>query len=63
MKFFDLKNYYVTNFNLLNIGNMNLSDIENMLFWERDIYTNLLIQHNKKIKNSFSENPLNNIYE
>jgi|688.fasta_scaffold2665888_2 hypothetical protein len=63
MKFFDLKNYYVTNFNLLNVGNMNLGDIENMLFWERDIYTNLLIQHNKKIKNSFSENPLNNIYE
>jgi hypothetical protein len=38
---------------------MNLNDIENMLFWERDIYINLAIQHNKKIKNSFAEDQLN----
>jgi len=38
---------------------MNLNDIENMLFWERDIYINLAIQHNKKIKNSFEEDQLN----
>ena len=52
MKFFDLKDYYTTNFNLLNIGNLTLNDLEEMLFWEREIYINLLADHNEKLMRS-----------
>lgn len=49
MKFFDLKDYYQVNFNLVNNYKWSLTDIENMMFWEREIYINLLAEHNEKI--------------
>jgi hypothetical protein len=49
MKFFDLKDYYQVNFNLVNNYKWSLNDIENMMFWEREIYINLLAEHNEKI--------------
>jgi hypothetical protein len=49
MKFFDLKDYYQVNFNLVNNYKWSLADIENMMFWEREIYINLLAEHNEKI--------------
>jgi hypothetical protein len=55
MKFFDLKDYYMTNFSLKNMGNWTLEDLDNMMFWEREIYVNILAEHNKKQKNNSNE--------
>ena len=49
-----LENYYHVNFSLMQHHNYSLSDIENMLPWERDIYVDMLItyikEENDKIK-------------
>jgi hypothetical protein len=50
----DLKNYYKTNFSLMQHHKYSLSELESMIPWERDIYITLLIQYleeeNLKIK-------------
>ena len=38
----DLESYYKTNFALMQHHKYNLSDIEDMIPWERDIYVTLL---------------------
>ena len=49
-----LNNYFLVNFSLMQHHKYSLSELENMLPWERDIYTNLLVQHlkdeNEKMK-------------
>ncbi len=40
-----LQNYYKTNFSLMHHHKYSLSDVENLLPWERDLYVNLLINH------------------
>ena len=49
-----LHNHYKTNFALMQHHKYSLSELENMLPWERDIYINMLIQYieeeNEKIK-------------
>ena len=42
MKVFDLIDYYKSNFTLINQFNWTLSDLENMMYWEREIYIQLL---------------------
>jgi hypothetical protein len=59
MKFFDLKDYYVTNFNLINTGKWNLNELDEMMFWEREIYVNLLAQYNEDQKNKEKEMRMN----
>ena len=44
MAHLDLESYYKTNFALMQHHKYNLSDIENMMPWERDIYVTLLKQ-------------------
>ena len=50
----NLGNYYQTNFALMQHHKYSLTELENMLPWERDIYVNMLIQYleeeNEKIK-------------
>ena len=38
----DLESYFKTNFALVQHHKYTLSDIENMIPWERDIYVNML---------------------
>jgi hypothetical protein len=40
-----LENYYKTNFALMQHHKYSLTELENMLPWERDVYVNLLIAH------------------
>ena len=40
----DLESYYKTNFALIQHHKYSLSDIENLIPWERDIYVTLLKQ-------------------
>ena len=41
----DLESYYRTNFALMQYHKYSLTELENMMPWERDIYTSLLEQH------------------
>jgi hypothetical protein len=41
----DLENYFKLNFALIQYHKWSLTEIENMIPWERDIYTILLKQH------------------
>jgi len=45
-----LSNYYQTNFSLMNHHKYNLSDIEGMIPWERDIYVKMLLDYLEKLK-------------
>ena len=40
-----LMNYFKTNFSLMQQHGYSLSDLENMLPWERDIYIIMLLQY------------------
>tara|TARA_B100000902_G_scaffold213297_1_gene202837 strand:+ start:595 stop:780 length:186 start_codon:yes stop_codon:yes gene_type:complete len=40
-----LENYYKTNFALMQHHNYSLTELEDMIPWERDVYINLLIAH------------------
>jgi hypothetical protein len=40
-----LFNYYQTNFNLMQYHKYSLTELENMMPWEREIYVTLLIQY------------------
>jgi hypothetical protein len=56
----NLKNYYQTNFNLMQHHKYSLSDIENMIPWERYVYIDLLKNHiqveNEKIRDQAASN-------
>jgi hypothetical protein len=41
----DLENYYKLNFALMQYHKYSLTEIENMMPWERDVYVMLLEQH------------------
>jgi len=41
----DLENYYMLNFALLQYHKYSLTEIENLIPWERDIYVTLLKNH------------------
>jgi len=41
----DLENYFKLNFALMQYHKYSLTEIENMMPWERDIYVALLKQH------------------
>jgi hypothetical protein len=46
----NLGTYYKTNFGLMQHHNYSLTEIENMLPWERDIYVGMLIDYLEKKK-------------
>ena len=41
----DLENYFRLNFSLMQYHKYSLTEIENMIPWERDVYVTLLQQH------------------
>lgn len=50
MGYNNLENIYRTNFSLLHHHKWSMSDIENMVPFERDIYVELLHQHIEELK-------------
>ena len=44
----NLQNHYVTNFNLMQHHKYSLTELDNMIPFEREIYVSLLIQHIKE---------------
>jgi hypothetical protein len=59
MRHDNLKNYYTTNFALMQHHKYSLSELEAMLPWERDIYVTMLAQYieeeNERIKQRNAE--------
>jgi hypothetical protein len=59
MRHDNLKNYYTTNFALMQHHKYSLTELELMLPWERDIYVTMLAQYieeeNEKIKQRNAE--------
>jgi len=45
MSHMNLENYFIINFSLLQYHKWSLTEIENMIPWERDIYVELLKNH------------------
>ena len=45
MAHMNAESYYELNFSLMQYHKYSLTEIENMIPWERDIYTNMLIRH------------------
>ena len=54
----DLENYYKINFALLQYHKYSLTEIENLIPWERDIYIAMLQQHleDEKLKHQQAKN-------
>lgn len=50
MSYESLMNHYKTNFQLMQHHNYSLSDLDNMIPYEREIYVNLLTQHMEELK-------------
>ncbi len=51
--------YFTTNFTLINNFNWNLSDLENMIWWEREIYVKILINYQEQKRNEELANQYN----
>jgi len=45
MSYNSLENYFRTNFSLMQHHKYSLTELENMVPWEREIYVTLLLQH------------------
>jgi len=45
MVYMDLENYFKLNFSLIQYHKYSLTEIENLIPWERDIYVGMLINH------------------
>ena len=52
--------YYENNFALVNHHNWYLEEIENLMPWERDVYTTLLINYLKEESDRMREQERNN---
>jgi hypothetical protein len=52
----DLESYYKLNFALMQYHKYSLTEIENMMPWERDIYVSLLKNHLEEEKAKQAQN-------
>lgn len=51
----NLENYYQTQFSLVQHHKYTLTELENMIPYELDIYVNLLVEHMKKLERERNE--------
>ena len=58
MVYMDLESYYKINFALLQYHKYSLTEVENLIPWERDIYIGMLKQHleDEKLKQQQQSN-------
>jgi hypothetical protein len=52
----DLENYYQLNFSLMQYHKYSLTEIENWIPWERDVYVTLLKNHLEEEKSKQQQN-------
>lgn len=55
----NLEDYYKTNFILMQVHKYSLSELDNMIPWERDVYVSLLVNYmkeeNEKLRQRMAE--------
>jgi len=56
----NLSNYYKTNFALIHHHKYSLTELENMIPWEREIYITMLIQFIEEEKQRMEQQKLSN---
>ena len=54
-----LEDYFKTNFSLMQYHKYSLTELENMIPWERDVYVMLLINHIKEENEKLREQMVN----
>ena len=52
----DLENYFKLNFSMMQYHKYSLTEIENLIPWERDIYVELLKEHLEEEKQKQQQN-------
>jgi len=57
-----LENYYKTNFALMHHHKYSLSELETMIPWEREVYTNLLLAYLQEEERERSKQKSGNSY-
>ena len=55
----DLKNYYKTNFSLMQHHKYSLTELENMIPWERELYVTMLMQYLEEEKQKMEQQAAN----
>jgi hypothetical protein len=55
-----LKNYFETNFALMQHHKYNLSDVENMLPWEKGVYVTMLVNFIKEENEKLQQEKISN---
>ena len=55
MAHMNLENYFRLNFAMMQYHKYSLTDIENMMPWEREVYVNLLAAHLQKERDRIAE--------
>ncbi len=56
----NLRNYYKTNFALMQHHKYSLTELDNMIPWEREIYVNMLAQYLEEEKQRMEQQAANN---
>ena len=55
-----LESYFKTNFALMQHHKYSLTELENMMPWEREIYVGLLLEHIEKEKERYEREKMKN---
>lgn len=55
----NLRNYYKTNFSLMQHHKYSLTELENMIPWEREIYVTMLVQYLEEEKQKMEQQAAN----
>ena len=55
-----LYNYYKTNFGMMQYHKYSLTEIENMMPWEREVYIGLLMEYIKEEKERYEREKMKN---
>jgi hypothetical protein len=56
----NLRNYYKTNFALMQHHKYSLTELDNMIPWERELYVSMLSQHLEEEKQRLEQQAANN---
>jgi len=59
VRYDNLKNYFETNFALMQHHKYNLSDIDGMIPWEKSIYVNMLLKYIEEENEKLQQQKIN----
>jgi len=59
VRYDNLKNYFETNFALMQHHKYNLSDIDDMIPWEKSVYVNMLLKYIEEENEKLQQQKIN----